>query len=124
MKILIGGRASGKTYQAIKLASEQDSVIVVPTKTQVSRLVATAKYLEIPLRTPVTMEALLRLKSEDPKAVASEKYLIEDVEQCLKAVLPNVQAVTVAAESFELTSVLHNDSNKSSISVYTKVKIP
>ena len=104
MKVITGGRVSGKTYQAIKYASENWLYILVRNRQEATEIFQMANKFGFGIPYPVTVE---ELKRGDGKGTSLERngIIVDNALSVLQELLPvriNMATVEMEAESDEL----------------------
>lgn len=101
MKVITGGRASGKSYKAIKCASENGLYILCSTREQCTNIFQIANKLNFPIPYPVTVD---ELRSGRVKGTSLERdgIIVDNALSVLQELLPvKVNMATVEMENEE-----------------------
>jgi hypothetical protein len=90
-RIIHRARRAGKTFEAVKLAIETDSYLVVPNRDQA--LLLSKQYPE--LRFPITWEEFISTRM---RGSWIKKIVIDNLDQCISQMAPvTIEAVTMSA---------------------------
>ena len=99
MKVLYYSRGAGKTISLIRLAYENNYMIVCPTRQDAERIWRMSRAFGIPVHLPLTIREFVEGRYYPP---ASKGVVIDDVDRCLFCLskLP-ITAISLTKEAHE-----------------------
>jgi len=101
MKLLLGGKRSGKTTKLIRLSAATEAVLVVSSHVVVGSILDSAKYLGLSIPKPITFHAFVHSTHIES---APNGYLIDDLYACMQSVSSSlVQGISICSEAPELS---------------------
>ena len=113
MKIIIGGRQTGKTTQLIKEAAKKDGVIVTNSSARANQLFWEARELGLDIRMPITLYDIMRTGLAG--SFITSLY-IDDAEKTLEALIARethgrgqIEAITINLAELNNTMVMTSD---------------
>jgi hypothetical protein len=100
MKIVLGGRRSGKTTELIKRAEEVDGYIVCLDRKRVEAVFTLSLKLKSNIRYPITLQEAINYKG------FFVPFLVDDLDAILFQLLKNheIKAVSFCASDDEITN--------------------
>lgn len=113
MKIIIGGRQTGKTTQLIKEAAEVDGFIVAWSRERAAQIFNMAEDLGIHIRNPISLHDLMRCRLAGSYITT---LYIDDAERMLSQIMyestggrGHVEAITVNLAELDRTMIMTDD---------------
>lgn len=103
MKIIAGGRSSGKTTELVKISNKEWKYIICSDKSRVDNIVRTAEKLGLDIPFPITVDEL-PLNSRFIKSV-----LIDDIEDVLELIIrKNIDFSTTSCEIIKGDNIMND----------------
>jgi hypothetical protein len=103
MKIIAGGRSSGKTTKLVKISNKEWKYIICSDKSRVDNIVRTAEKLGLDIPFPITVDEL-PLNGRFIKSV-----LIDDIEDVLKLIIrKNIDFSTTSCEIIKGDNIMND----------------
>ena len=113
MKIIIGGRQTGKTTQLIKEAADRDGFIVTWSRDRAAQIFKMADDLGVNIRYPISIHDLMRCGLRGSYITT---LYIDDAERMLSQIMyegtsgrGHVEAITINLVELDRTMVMTND---------------
>lgn len=103
MKIIAGGRSSGKTTELVKISNKEWKYIICSDKSRVGNIIRTAEKLGLDIPFPITVDEL-PLNGRFIKSV-----LIDDIEDVLKLIIrKNIDFSTTSCEIIKGDNIMND----------------
>lgn len=106
MQIIIGGRGSGKTAELIKRSAESGAYIIVSSRARASQIADQARAMGYDIPFPVTLEEYYRSHGFAGSSIRRDGVYIDNVEDILGRMLPEIEVKTFTCTIDQDTVVL------------------
>ena len=90
MKFIIDKIQSGKTTKLLKIAVENNSYIIVPTKKRATQLYNHAIENGFSILFPITIQAIIENRYHP---IGINSFVIDDIEEFIGAIIPHVPVI-------------------------------
>lgn len=118
MRVIVGGRQSGKTTELIRIAHETDQYLVEPNRNMANYTFRMARGMGMPIRNPVTPDELLGTPLRDSaygRLHPIGGVLVDEAQEVLERILRcgHIDAMSISASApTDLVTVLGGGRNE------------